>query len=362
MAGKDYYSLLGVTPEASESEIKKAFRKLAKKYHPDANPGNKDAENKFKDINEAYEVLSNPEKKTQYDTLRRGGFDPSQMGNMGGWRPDMGSNGDFNQYGFGNLGDIFSSIFGNRGFQNEEDLFADHSNLDLQTEVELTFDQAIHGGHTIIRIPKTMECSTCHGTGAAPGSDAPLCGRCHGTGSIQFGQGGFALSRPCPECQGRGRKVVHPCPTCQGTGEVQSIRQLRVKIPVGVDNGTRIKIRGEGKPGNNRQPAGDLYITFRVKNDSPYTRKGNDLYMDVQVNALDAILGTTLEVPTLTGKAKLKVPPGTQPDVQLRLKGQGVPSPKGYDKGDLFVRIKVVIPKDLTEDQIKLARKLADTL
>ncbi len=362
MASKDYYAILGVEKYATEAQIKTAFRKLAKRYHPDLHPGDKSAENKFKEGNEAYEVLSDKQKKAQYDQIREA--EAHGFSGFGGQSPQGGGRGfsaeDLNQYG--DLGDIFSSMFGGGGFGRGSSGFGAAQGEDLNYEVEIPFEQAVHNGATILSIPKKVVCSTCRGTGSQPGTRVQTCSQCQGRGVIQMGQGGFAISRPCPRCGGRGQIVVTPCSECQGSGEVNKIRKLRVKIPIGVDNGTTIRIAGEGQPGPNNAPPGDLYVTFRIQNHEIFERKGKDIYMEVPINVFQAMLGTEIEVQTLNGKVKMKVPAGTQPGTLLRLKGQGVTLRQSLEKGDQFVRIKVTIPRNLTPAQRKFIEETASSL
>jgi molecular chaperone DnaJ len=359
---KDYYAILGVSEKATEKEIKSAFRKGAKKYHPDANPGNKEAESKFKEINEAYEVLSDAKKKAQYDQIRAGG--PYNFQGAPGYQPGAGGyeNVNFSNFDFGNLGDIFGNIFGNEGHGFQAGRNAQHRGQDQEVEVEIPFDKAVQGGTISLAIPHIDSCSTCHGTGSAPGSTPQRCNECGGTGMSQYGQGGFSISRPCPQCGGKGQIITHPCPDCHGAGEVQKTRTLRIKVPEGADTGTRIRIRGEGQPGSGSMPHGDLYVIFRVQPDSIFQREGKNIYIDATITAFQAMLGTEIEIPTLKGKVRLKIPAGTQPGAQLRLKGQGLPSPKSLEKGDQFVRIKIIVPRNLSEAQKRLVKELEDSL
>ena len=367
MASKDYYAILGVEKNATEQQIKQAFRKLAKRYHPDMNKGDKSSENKFKEINEAYEVLSDKQKRIQYDHLREAearGF--AGFSGFGGPDPRAGTHSysaeDLGQFGFGNLGDIFSSMFGGGGFGRGTEEMAQMRGEDLFFEVEIPFDRAVHGGTTILSIPKKAICSTCQGTGAQPGTKTQTCSHCKGQGSVQMGYGGFVISRPCPRCGGRGQIILTPCYECQGSGEVNKIRKLRIKIPVGVDNGNKIRIKGEGQPRGHNSPPGDLYVTFRVQQHDTFERKGKDIYIEVPINIIQALLGTDIEVQTLDGKVKMKVPPGTQPGTLLRLKGQGLTHKQGLEKGDQFVRIKVIVPRNLTSAQRKLIEELAKSM
>jgi molecular chaperone DnaJ len=370
MPAKDYYVLLGVDKTATEAQIKTAFRKLAKKYHPDANPNNKSAEEKFKEINEAYEVLSDKQKRAQYDQL----VDAQSRG-FGGFRPEYGNyspgssqtsgvgGGEFSYEdlgGFGGLGDIFSQIF-DRGEFSRHQQYSPQKGPDLETEVEVPFLDAISGGNTLLQIPRTEPCSTCNGSGVQPGSKTQSCPQCQGRGTIQFSQGGFAVSRPCPNCGGRGQVGGSICSTCQGNGEVTRTRKLRIKIPAGVDNGTRIRIYGEGGLGISGGPRGDLFVTFRVQGHDAFERKENDIYTNIKISLVQALLGGEIEVPTVDGRVNMKIPAGTQPGTLLRLKGKGVSSIKNSKKGDQFVKIDIEIPRRLTAEQQKLIEEFAKT-
>jgi molecular chaperone DnaJ len=359
MPAKDYYALLGVDKTATEAQIKTAFRKLAKKYHPDTNPNNKSAEEKFKEINEAYEVLSDKQKRAQYDQLREaqsrgfGGFGPEYAGYQAG-RGQTEDGVSFEDFGqFGGLGDIFSQIF-DRGEFSRHQQYAPQKGQDIEAEVEIPFLQAISGGQTILQIPRTDSCSSCSGNGVQPGSKTQTCSQCQGRGTIQFSQGGFAVSRPCPYCGGRGTVGGSACSSCRGSGETKYTRKLRIKIPPGVDNGTRIRIHGEGSPGISKGPRGDLLVTFRVQGHDTFERKGNDIYTELKISLVQALLGAEIEVPTVNGRVNMKIPAGTQPGTLLRLKGKGISSIKSSKTGDQFVKINIEIPRHLTPQQRKL--------
>ncbi|MCX7918103.1 MAG: molecular chaperone DnaJ [bacterium] len=370
MAAKDYYAILGVDKNATEAQIKSAFRRLAKKYHPDANPNNKSAEEKFKEINEAYEVLSDKQKRAQYDQLREAqsrGFSGFGFGygpEYAGYTAGAGQSGanfsfSFDDFGrFGGLGDIFSQIF-DRGEFSRYQQYAPQKGQDIETELEIPFLQAISGGTTVIQIPRSDTCSTCSGTGLQPSSRTQNCPHCHGRGTVQFAHGGFAVSRPCPYCNGRGKIGGNVCYDCQGRGESTRTRKLRITIPPGVDNGTRIRIRGEGGPGISGGPRGDLYVTFRVQGHDTFERKGNDIYTTVKISLAQALLGGEIEVPTVDGRVKMKIPAGTQPGTLMRLKGKGVSGLKGSKRGDQFVKINVEIPRHLTPKQRKLIEEFS---
>ena len=354
---KDYYQVLGVGESAGADDIKKAYRKLAKKYHPDASPGNKTAESRFKEITEAYSVLSDADKRKQYDRLRKyGAF--GGIGSSGAGRPRPGGAGpgageqfeglDFG--GFGGLGDIFSSIFG--GEKREE------AQASVETVVTIPFRVAALGGKVPIVVPVTESCPTCRGSGAAPGATLTTCGECKGSGQISFGYGGFAVKRPCPNCRGKGRIPSERCRTCDGAGEVRVERRLMVDVPAGSDSGTRLRIKGKGAQG----PAGisgDLMVAFQVEPDRFFTREGNDVHCSIPINVAQAALGTRLKVRTLDGKhVVLKVPAGTQPGRKFRIKGQGIE--KNGSRGDQIVEVAVQVPARLSPEQETRLKEFAD--
>ena len=356
MAAKDFYQVLGVPDSASQDEIKKAYRKLAKQYHPDANPNNASAAERFKEISEAHSVLSDPDKRKQYDQMRRlGAFEGMPRRPAGsrtaGAPGDLGSEGfDFGD--FGGLGDIFSSIFG-RG--RREEPRADV----LEAVVEVPFRVAMLGGKIPVTLPVTEPCPTCAGSGGAPGATWSTCPECNGRGTISFGQGGFAVNRPCPQCRGRGKVPSQPCPTCRGAGEVRTERRVMITVPPATENGSRVRLRGQGQPAGAGSPAGDLIITFQVQPDRFFRREGLDILCDVPINVAQATLGTRLRVRTLDGKkVMLRIPAGTQPGRKFRIKGQGLE--RNGRKGDQLVVVQVSIPSELTPEQQELFRKFAD--
>ena len=357
MAAKDFYQVLGVPDSASQDDIKKAYRKLAKQYHPDANPDNPSAAERFKEISEAHAVLSDPEKRKQYDQMRRlGAFDGMSRQRAGASRAgaargagaapgDAAENFDFGD--FGGLGDIFSSIFG-RGRREEPTAET------LEAVVEVPFRIAALGGKIPVTIPVTEPCPTCAGSGGAPGATWSTCPECQGRGTISFGQGGFAVSRPCPQCRGRGRIPSQPCPTCLGAGEVRTERRIIITVPPATDNGSRIRLRGQGAQG------GDIIISFQVQPDRFFRRDGLDVICEVPINMVQAAVGTRLRVRTLDGKkVMLRIPPGTQPGRKFRIKGQGIA--RNSHRGDQLVQIQVTIPERLTEEQQEQLRKFAET-
>jgi molecular chaperone DnaJ len=358
VAAKDFYQVLGVQDNASAEEIKKAYRRLAKQYHPDANPNNAQAADRFKEISEAHATLSDPEKRKQYDRMRRlGAFDSTAR--RGGARPgpevDMGGPGgagfDFGDLGGLGLGDIFSSIFG-RGRREET------RGESIEAVVEVPFRVAALGGKVPVTLPMTEPCPTCHGSGAAAGAKITTCPECNGRGTVTFGQGGFAVSRPCPQCRGKGKIPSEPCPTCGGIGEVRTQRQVVITVPPGTDSGNRVRLKGQGQPGEGGQP-GDLIVTFQVQPDRFFHRDGLDIICEVPINLVQAALGTRLKVRTLDGtKVVLRVPPGTQPGRKFRIKGMGVE--KAGRRGDQLVAVQVEIPEKLTPEQTDLLKKFGE--
>ena len=359
MASKDFYQVLGVPDSASQDDIKKAYRRLAKQYHPDANPDNASAAERFKEISEAHSVLSDPEKRKQYDQMRRlGAFDGMARQRAGSARPgagpDMGSyGGGFEFSDFGGLGDIFSSIFG-RGRREEPRIDS------LEAVVEVPFRVAMLGGKVPVTLPVTEQCPTCTGSGGAPGATWSTCPECQGRGTISFGQGGFAVNRPCPQCRGRGRVPSQPCPTCRGAGEVRTERRVTITVPPGTETGSKVRLRGQGESGRGGLPSSDLVITFQVQPDRFFRREGLDLVCEVPINMAQAALGTRLRVRTLDGKkVMLRIPAGTQPGRKFRIKGQGIE--KGGRRGDQLVQVQVTVPDRLSGEQQELLKRFADS-
>jgi len=348
MAGKrDYYEVLGIGRDASEQEVKSAYRKLALKHHPDRNPGDQQAEEHFKEAAEAYGVLGDPEKRRRYDVYGHAGIGSAP----GGFDPTIFA--DFSDI----LGDFFGfgDIFGRRR--------GPRRGADLRYNLEISFEEAAFGTETQIRIPRAETCSTCSGSGAAPGTQPRTCPTCAGHGQVTFQQGFFSVARTCSHCRGTGRIVTEQCKTCHGEGQVPIERTLQIKVPPGVDNGSQLRISGEGEAGPSGGPPGDLYVALRVAEHSFFKRDGTDLFCEVPVSVPQAALGATVEIPTLEdGKTKVKVPEGTQSGTILRIRGQGVPLLGGRGRGDLHVLVRVVVPTHLSADQRKLLEQLAETL
>ena len=345
------YEILGVAKGASADEIKKAYRKLAREYHPDRNPGDASAEERFKEVQGAYDLLSDPEKRKQYDAFGsangRGGF---QGGNV--------NFGDFNVGDLGDLGDLFGGFFGGRGGRAGGGRTRGRRGSDVEVEINLSFEDSLKGVET--KIPVTLEtaCSECHGSGAKPGTAPKICPECHGRGVVAESQGFFALSQPCPRCHGNGTVIEDPCPRCGGSGRERRTKRYTVKIPAGVKDGTRIRLKGKGEAGFGGGEAGDLYVVTRVQPSTLYERRGDDLIVDVPVTFSEAALGATVEVPTPDGPVSVKVKPGTQDGTLLRVKGKGAPKLKGSGRGDLLARVKVEVPKKLNKRERELLEEL----
>jgi molecular chaperone DnaJ len=342
---RDYYQVLGVSPEAAPDEIKKAYRKLAHLHHPDKNPGDAAAEDRFKAIGEAYAVLGDAEKREAYD----------RFGTAGPGRGGEGF-GDFDP-GFGSIfDDIFEGFFGGRSGRTGRSA---HRGADLRYNLEIRFEEAATGVEKEIVIPRLETCATCRGSGAKPGSQPTVCKNCRGTGQVRFSQGFLTVSQPCGRCRGEGRIVEHPCQTCRGLGQTKAERTLTVKIPAGVETGTRLKLAGEGEVGVRGGPPGDLYVVVAVKEHSLFTRHGDDVYCEVPVSFSQAALGAQIEIPTISGRATLKIPPGTQTGAEFRMRGKGFPNVRGYGQGDLLARIFVEVPAHLSAKQRDLLEQFA---
>jgi len=348
---RDYYEILGVNRDSSDEEIKKSYRKLAMKFHPDRNPDSKDAEEKFKEAKEAYEVLSEPEKRRAYDAYGFAGVNP-QMGGMGDGAPGFG--------GFAEaFGDIFSDIFG--GGQGGRGRASVYRGADLRYNLEVTLEQAARGTETKIRIPTMEACETCHGTGAKPGTHPKTCETCHGSGNVRLSQGFFSIQQTCPTCHGSGKMIVDPCATCRGAGRVKKHKTLAVKIPPGVDEGDRIRLTGEGEAGVNGGPPGDLYVVIHLTEHGVFQRDGDDLHCEMPISFTLAALGGEIEIPTLDGSAKVKIPPETQTGQVFRLRGKGIKGVRSTYPGDLLCQVVVETPVRLNDRQKELLRELEET-
>jgi molecular chaperone DnaJ len=351
-ATRDYYQVLGVGEKASAAEIKKAYRRLAKQYHPDANPDNPKAAERFKEISEAHAVLSDKERRKKYDAMRRLGAFAPRGGARGPSSAPRMEDLDFGGFGgLGGLGDLFSSIFGKK---REE-----RGGETVDVTVSVPFRVAGLGGQVTVTVPTTDACPTCGGSGAAPGASVSTCGECQGRGTVTFGQGGFAVSRPCPACRGRGKVASKPCSTCAGAGEVRTERKLLVTVPAGTDSGTRVRLKGQGGRAPKGTPAGDLVITFQIEPDRFFRRDGLNLLCTVPINVAQAMLGSRLRVRTLDGKrVVLRIPAGTQSGRKFRIKGQGIE--KNGRRGDQLVEVQIVVPEGLTPEAQQLARDFAE--
>ena len=347
-AKKDYYEVLGVNRDAGDDEIKKSFKKLAMKYHPDRNPDNPKAEESFKEAKEAYEVLSDEQKRAAYDQYGHAGVDPS-----------MGAGGGFGGFNSGNFsdafGDIFGDIFGGGGRGGQRSNV--YRGADLRYNLEISLEEAAKGTETKIRIPVQETCETCHGSGARPGTSPVTCTTCNGHGQVRMQQGFFSVQQTCPKCHGTGKMVKEPCPTCHGGGRVKQNKTLNVKIPAGVDEGDRIRLSGEGEAGVNGGPTGDLYVVVHLKEHSIFQRDGANLHCEMPISFSTAALGGEIEVPTLDGAAKMKIPAETQTGGVFRLRGKGIRPLRASEHGDLMVHVVVETPVRLTERQKELLRE-----
>jgi len=372
MAKKDYYKILGVERNASKAEMRRAYRHLAKEWHPDRHKGSKETEARFKDLSEAYAILSDDQKRQQYDLMGEAGaysgggqefWDSFMRGRQRPQSRDCGIGQDrtYSYEDLGDLGDLFSRLFRGQapGGMGERVRGERAQAEDVVTRVHIPFDLSVKGGPLRVTVPLQQACSACGGGGAAPGGSR-TCGNCGGSGLVQMGIGGFAFSRPCPQCFGRGRVITKSCPQCHGSGQESGRKSFLVKVPAGIKDGQRIRLAGQGLPGAQGAPNGDLYVEVRVNPDTRFRREGNDIYSDVTINLVQATLGTEAPVQTVQGRLTVKIPPGTNSGAKLRLRGKGVITPSGQ-AGDHYVIVNVTTPKDLSEEQRKLLEKLADS-
>ena len=347
---RDFYDSLGVNRDASDEDIKKAYRKLAMKHHPDRNPDSKDAEEKFKEIKEAYEVLSEPEKRRAYDAYGHAGVNPQ----MGGGGPGQEGFGGFAEA----FGDIFGEIFGGqRGGRGGSQVYR---GADLRYNMDITLEQAARGTETKIRIPTLDECGTCHGSGAKPGTKPKVCDTCGGQGQVRLQQGFFSIQQTCPKCHGTGKAISDPCGTCHGAGRTKGHKTLSVKIPAGVDDGDRVRLSGEGESGVNGGPPGDLYVVVQLKAHSVFQREGADLHCEMPISFTVAALGGEITIPTLEGEAQIKIPAETQSGQVFRLRGKGIRPVRQTSAGDLMCHVVVETPVRLTDRQKELLRELEE--
>lgn len=363
---KDYYQVLGVAETASADEIKKAYRKLAKQYHPDANPNDPAAADRFKDVGEAYGVLSDSGKRAQYDQMRKmgpfGGFAAGQPGTRGGpagsRQAQEFSFEDLSSMG-GGLGDLFSSMFDfGRRSRTRAGGGAPARGRNVDHTVEIPLSMAARGGKLTVSVPMTQTCAVCGGSGASPGATLVTCPECGGAGSVAFGQGGFAVTRPCPACYGRGQIPSDPCSACRGAGEVRELRSIALRVPAGVDTGSKLRLTGQGDRGAPGAQPGDLIVSFRVRPDPFFERDGLDLNCTVPINLAQATLGSKVRVRTVDNrKVTLKIPPGTQSGTRFRIAGQGIE--KGGQRGDQYVRVRITVPDELSEEQAQVMREFA---
>ena len=355
MAKRDFYEILGVAKNASDDDIKKAYRKLAMKHHPDRNQGeaSKAAEVKFKEAKEAYEMLSDPQKRAAYDQHGHAGVDPNMRGGPGA-------------EGFGGFaeafGDIFGDVFGGGRGRGQGGGRQVYRGSDLSYAMEVSLEEAANGKDAQIRIPSWDDCDTCHGTGAKPGTKPITCTTCHGAGVVQMRQGFFSVQQTCPQCHGKGKIIPDPCTACHGQGKIKKQKTLEVKIPAGIDDGMRIRSTGNGEPGTNGGPPGDLYIEIRLKKHDIFERDGDDLHCQVPLSFTTAALGGEIEVPTLAGKAAIDIPEGTQAGKQFRLRGKGIKGVRSSYPGDLYCHVSIETPVKLSEHQRKLLRELEESL
>ncbi len=356
---RDYYEVLGISKGASAEEIKKAYKKMARKYHPDLNPGDKTAEEKFKEVNEAYEVLNDPEKKARYDQYGHAGVDPNfGAGGFGGFE------GNFD---FGDLGDIFGSFFGGGfGGGRRTNPNAPQRGESVRMSLAISFEEAAFGCEKAVSVERNEDCGACHGSGCAPGSSPETCPDCRGAGTVQVRRqtpmGVFASSAPCSRCGGKGTIIREPCRECRGSGHIRRRKTIQASIPAGIDNGQTISIRGQGNAGKNSGPAGDLLITITVRPHELFRREGTSVLCEAPITYTQAVLGAELEIPTIDGKVKYTLPEGTQTGTTFRLKGKGIPAINGRGRGDQYVTVYIETPRNLNKTQKEALKKFAETL
>lgn len=353
MTKRDYYEVLGVGKDANEADIKKAYRRLAMKLHPDRNAGDTKTEAEFKDVKEAYEILSDQQKRATYDQFGHAGLDAQAGGGRGGPGFNPGD-------AFGDIfGDVFGDIFGGGGRRGRSTVFR---GADLRYELALTLEQAVFGDTVNLQLPTLVTCTTCEGSGAKPGTKPVTCRTCEGNGQVRMTRGHFSIQQPCPTCRGSGQQIEQPCSSCQGRGRMQKNKTLAVKVPPGVDNGDRIRLSGEGEAGQNGGPAGDLYVEIHIQPHEIFQRDGADLSCVIPISYATAVLGGTVEVPTLGGEVALKIPPETQSGRAFRLRGKGVRPVRGSGPGDLYCRVEVETPVKLTPAQKKMLESFNEAL
>ncbi|WP_322998001.1 molecular chaperone DnaJ [Castellaniella sp.] len=353
MAKRDFYEVLGVAKNASDDDIRKAYRKLAMKYHPDRNPDSKEAEDKFKEAKEAYEMLSDAEKRAAYDRFGHAGVDPNAAAGAG-----MGGAGGFADA----FGDIFGEIFGGAAGRRGGSGPQVYRGADLKYNLEISLEQAANGFDTEIRIPSWENCETCHGSGAKPGTTPHTCHTCGGSGAVRMQQGFFSVQQTCPTCHGSGKEIAHPCAECDGVGRIRKNKTLQVKIPAGIDDGMRIRSSGNGEPGVNGGPSGDLFVEIRIKPHGIFQRDGEDLHCELTIPFTKAALGGTLEVPTLAGRGEITIPEGTQTGKTFRLRGKGIKGIRSSYPGDLYCHVAVETPVRLNDEQKALLRQFETSL
>ena len=360
---RDYYEVLGINKSASEDEIKKAYKKLARKYHPDMNPGDKEAEEKFKEINEANEVLSDPTKKARYDQFGFAGVDPNYGAGGGGWGGGAGGAG----FDFGDLGDIFGSFFGGGfGGGTQQRRNGPQRGESIRMSVSVSFTEAAFGCEKDVTLERSEECPVCHGSGCAEGTTPEICPDCRGSGTVQVRRqtpmGVFATTSTCPKCGGQGKIIHQPCSDCRGSGRAHKRRTVKISIPAGIDNGQTISLRGQGHAGKNGGPNGDLLITVMIKPHDLFRREGTSVFCEAPITFTQAVLGAELEIPTIDGKVKYAIPEGTQTGTVFRLRGKGIPVLNGRGRGDQYVTVTIETPRNLSKEQKDALRKFSETL